>query len=71
MQKLSLSQIDDEADLEKSINQVIQQNPKQETEYINGKLPLIQFLIGKTMAETQGRANPEKIKTMIEKMLNK
>lgn len=71
MQKLSLSQIDDEADLEKSINQVIQQNPKQVTEYINGKLPLIQFLIGKTMAETQGRANPEKIKTMIEKMLNK
>lgn len=71
MQKLSLTQIDDEADLEKSINQVIKQNPKQVAEYRNGKLPLIQFLIGKTMAETQGRANPEKIKTMLENMLNK
>ncbi len=71
MQKLSLTQIDDEDELEKAINKVITQNPKQVTEYKSGKLPLIQFLIGKTMAETQGRANPEKIKTMIENMLNK
>lgn len=69
MDKLGLAQIDDEAELEQAIKKVIKENPKQAAEYMAGKLPLIQFLIGKTMAETKGKANPEKIKEILKKMV--
>ncbi len=69
MNKLGLAQINDDVKLEKAINKIMKDNPKQASEYLNGKLPLIQFLIGKTMAETKGKANPEKIKIILEKMI--
>lgn len=69
MEKLGLNQLDDEAEIEKAIKAVIINNPNQAKEYKSGKLPLIQFFIGKAMAETKGRANPEKVKALLEKML--
>lgn len=69
MNELGLEQIDDAAELEKSVRQIIQDNPKQAEEYKNGKAPLIQFFIGKVMAETRGKANPEIVKELLEKLL--
>lgn len=69
MEKLGLEQVDDEKELEKAISKVIEENPSQAKEYKDGKLPLIQFFIGKVMAETKGKANPEKVKKLLEKML--
>ena len=69
MEKLGLEQLDGEEELEKAIRTVINANPKQASEYKSGKLPLIQFFIGKAMAETKGRANPEKLKPLLEKLL--
>lgn len=71
MVKLELEQSDNEEELEKAIYTVIQANPQQVTEYKKGKLPLIQFFIGKVMAETKGKANPEKVKPLLEKLLLK
>jgi aspartyl-tRNA(Asn)/glutamyl-tRNA(Gln) amidotransferase subunit B len=69
MKSLGLEQIDDEAELIKAIKVIIEKNPSQATEYKSGKLPLIQFFMGKVMAETRGKANPEKVKTLLEKLL--
>jgi aspartyl-tRNA(Asn)/glutamyl-tRNA(Gln) amidotransferase subunit B len=49
---------------------VLTANPNQTQEYKAGKLPLIQFFIGNIMAETKGKANPEKLRQMLEKILS-
>lgn len=69
MKNLGLEQIDDVAELEKSVRQIIKNNPQQATEYKNGKTPLIQFFVGKVMAETKGKANPEIVRGLLEKLL--
>lgn len=69
MKRLGLEQLDNEDELAAAIRTVIMANPIQAKEYRNGKLPLIQFFIGKVMAETKGKANPEKLKPLLEKIL--
>ena len=69
MISLGLEQIDDEEELAKAIKVIITKNPSQAAEYKAGKLPLIQFFVGKVMAETKGKANPEIVKTLLEKLL--
>lgn len=70
MEKLGLEQLDNSEELEKAIRAVITANEKQAQEYKAGKLPLIQFFIGKVMAETKGKANPEILQPLLEKLLN-
>lgn len=67
--ELDLKQVDDQKELENIINKVIIDNPKQTKEYKNGKTPLIQFFIGKAMAETRGKANPEILRKILEEKL--
>jgi aspartyl-tRNA(Asn)/glutamyl-tRNA(Gln) amidotransferase subunit B len=69
MSKMGLEQIDDEEELAKTIKVIITKNPTQAAEYKAGKLPLIQFFVGKVMAETKGKANPEIVRTLLEKLL--
>jgi aspartyl-tRNA(Asn)/glutamyl-tRNA(Gln) amidotransferase subunit B len=69
MSKMGLEQIDDEEELAKTIKIIITKNPAQAAEYKAGKLPLIQFFVGKVMAETKGKANPEIVRTLLEKLL--
>lgn len=70
MGELGLEQIDDIAELEKAIKKIIAKNPIQANEYKKGKITLIQFFIGQVMAETKGKANPEIVKGLLEKLLN-
>jgi len=70
MTKLGLEQLDSEEELTTAIKKIINSNPRQAAEYKKGKKPLIQFFIGKVMAETKGKANPEKVKDLLEKILN-
>ena len=68
MQDMGLEQIDDEAELEKTIKQVIADNPKQAEEYKNGKETVLKFFIGQTMASTKGKANPILVSKIIKKL---
>lgn len=70
MSKLGLEQIDDSAELEEAIKKVIIKNPLQVADYKKGKITLIQFFIGQVMAETRGKANPEIVKDLLEKLLS-
>ncbi len=69
LSELGLEQIDDEGELTKAIKNIIKNNPLQAAEYKAGKTPLIQFFVGKVMAETKGKANPEIVKDLLEKLL--
>ncbi|MCK5062033.1 Asp-tRNA(Asn)/Glu-tRNA(Gln) amidotransferase subunit GatB [Candidatus Parcubacteria bacterium] len=68
MQDMGLEQIDDEAELEKTIKQVIADNPKQAEEYKNGKKTVLKFFIGQTMSSTKGKANPILVSKIIKKL---
>ena len=69
LKELGLEQVDDKEALSEMIKNVIKNNPNQAAEYKAGKTPLIQFFIGKTMAETKGKANPEVVRELLEKLL--
>lgn len=69
MKELGLQQIDDSAALEEAVKKIIKENPVQTADYKKGKVTLIQFFIGKVMAETRGKANPEVVKELLEKLL--
>lgn len=69
MQNLGLEQLDNTAELESIIREVIAKNPSQTEEYRGGKTALLQFFIGQAMAATRGKANPKILKTLLEKLL--
>lgn len=69
MQTLNLEQLDDHAELEKIIINTIALCPEQANDYRRGKSALLQFFIGKIMAETRGKANPKTLKKLLEKLL--
>lgn len=69
MQETGLEQIDNDEILEKEVKEVIRNNPDQVKEYLAGKVNIIKFLLGKVMAKTKGKANPQAAKKMLEKFL--
>jgi aspartyl-tRNA(Asn)/glutamyl-tRNA(Gln) amidotransferase subunit B len=64
---LEQSQGDGE-DLKEIISEIIKKYPDQFSEYQSGKEALLQFFIGKIMAETGGRFNPQKIIEIIKSL---
>jgi len=70
MKDMGLEQMDDTGALEEVVNKIINDNPKQVEQYRGGKTTVLQFLLGQTMAETKGKANPKIVKELLEKKLN-
>jgi aspartyl-tRNA(Asn)/glutamyl-tRNA(Gln) amidotransferase subunit B len=68
---LGLEQIDDETELEKTIQKMIEKNPTQAEQYKKGRENVFQFLVGQVMAATKGRANPKKAQEILKKLLSK
>lgn len=70
MRRLNLEQLDDSAALEEAARKVLADNPTQVEQYKAGKTNIIQFLLGKVMAATGGKANPMTAKEILEKLLS-
>jgi aspartyl-tRNA(Asn)/glutamyl-tRNA(Gln) amidotransferase subunit B len=66
-----LLQISDENEIKKITEEVISKNQKAVSDFKRGKGQAIQFLIGKVMAETKGKANPQMVKKILESLLQK
>jgi len=64
-----LGQINDEKEIEGIITDVIGKNPDTVADYKKGKENAMQFLVGKVMAQTRGKANPETVQRLFKKML--
>ncbi|CAN1211429.1 Asp-tRNA(Asn)/Glu-tRNA(Gln) amidotransferase subunit GatB [Tumidithrix helvetica PCC 7403] len=58
------------ADLEKIIDRILIENPKEVEQYRAGKTKLLGFFVGQTMKKTQGRAEPQATNQLITDKLN-
>jgi len=65
-----LVQISDEGQLESIAKQVIDNNPKSVEDYKNGKKKALGFLVGQVMKETKGKANPQMVNTILNRLLS-
>ena len=60
----------DENELKTIIQSVLDANESVVEQYRSGKTSVIGFLVGQTMKQTQGKANPKELQVLIAKMLN-
>ena len=70
IEKLSKTQDEDQGNIDILIEKIIRENPKQTSDYKNGKTKILGFFIGQVLKKTDG-ADPETIKNKIIKMLDK
>ena len=64
-----MEQVLDEEIIKSAVQKVIKDNPSAVSDYKAGKKTAFQFLIGKAMAELQGKGHPGKISELLEKEL--
>lgn len=69
MEEKRLGQVGDKDLIAKVVETVIRLNPDQVSQYQAGKIPVIQFLIGKVMKETEGKVDPQAVRKMLEERL--
>jgi aspartyl-tRNA(Asn)/glutamyl-tRNA(Gln) amidotransferase subunit B len=65
----NLIQVSEEGELEEFIKKAISESPQAVEDYKKGKENALQFLVGKSMALSKGRANPEILRKEIKKMI--
>ena len=65
-----LTQITGEKEIEMAVQTVISQNPQAVADFKKGKENALQFLVGKVMAQTQGKVSPEITGNLLKKLLS-
>jgi aspartyl-tRNA(Asn)/glutamyl-tRNA(Gln) amidotransferase subunit B len=65
-----LGQISDEDYLSRLVDQVLVENPAQLASYLDGKETVARWLFGQVMRLAQGRANPGKLQSLLDKKLH-
>ncbi len=63
---LGFVQLSDTSEIEKIIDEVIANNPKQLEQYRAGKDALFGFFVGQVMKASQGKANPKIVNTLLQ-----
>jgi aspartyl-tRNA(Asn)/glutamyl-tRNA(Gln) amidotransferase subunit B len=67
----NLLQVSDTKDLEAFVQKAIEENSVAVEEFKGGKDNALQFLVGKCMALSKGKANPKVIQELLRKNLSK
>ena len=70
IEEKGLVQIQDASILENIAKKIIDENPDQVNAYKGGKDRLFGFFVGQVMKETQGKANPQGVNEILNKLLN-
>ena len=65
-----LSQISDENEIERLVDNVLNSNPENVKKYKNGKDKLFGFFVGEAMKLSKGKANPKIVNDLIKKKLS-
>ncbi|MDQ3564540.1 MAG: Asp-tRNA(Asn)/Glu-tRNA(Gln) amidotransferase subunit GatB [Pseudomonadota bacterium] len=66
-----LEQVTDTAAIAAMIDEVLQQNPSQVSQYRQGKEQLLAFFVGQVMKKSKGKANPQQINEILKQKLAK
>ncbi|MDD3850652.1 MAG: Asp-tRNA(Asn)/Glu-tRNA(Gln) amidotransferase subunit GatB [Firmicutes bacterium] len=69
VERLGLLQISDEEALTGIIKRVMEKNPQSVEDYRAGTKKALGFLVGQTMKETKGKANPALVNNILKKLL--
>ncbi|MDO8555057.1 MAG: Asp-tRNA(Asn)/Glu-tRNA(Gln) amidotransferase subunit GatB [bacterium] len=69
IQERGLLQVNDDGFIEKVAKKIISENAQAAEDYKKGKVSSLQFLLGKLMAETKGKSNPQKAREFLENIL--
>lgn len=69
IERHGLWQMSDVGDLEDAARHIVLENPEAVADYKKGKEASLQFLVGKVMKETRGKANPKIIQDILKKLL--
>jgi len=64
-----LAQVSDPAVLEASVRRIVALHPREREEYRAGKAKLFGFFVGRVMEETRGRANPQVLRDLLQRVL--
>lgn len=70
IQKMGLEQVSDESEIEKIIKEVIARNQKAVEDFKAGNANALQFLAGRVMAASKGKANPQLASDLLKKFLS-
>src|SRR3989344_5535481 len=65
----NLLQVSDISELEKVAEELISENPGPVADYKKGKKEALKFLVGRMMAKSKGKANPQVAAELLEKLL--
>lgn len=71
VEEKGLKTVNDETTLRNTIKMVIAQNPQSVEDYQKGKKKAIGFLVGQTMKEMQGKADPGMVNKILQEFLTK
>ncbi|MFH1462262.1 MAG: Asp-tRNA(Asn)/Glu-tRNA(Gln) amidotransferase subunit GatB [bacterium] len=71
IEEKGLVQISDEVEIKKIVKEVVSQNEKAVEDFRKGKNNSFQYLIGQIMAKTKGKANPQVVRDILTKELDK
>jgi aspartyl-tRNA(Asn)/glutamyl-tRNA(Gln) amidotransferase subunit B len=66
-----LRTVNDEGELRTVIATIVNENPKSVEDYLGGKEKAIGFLVGQTMKQMKGKANPDLINQFLKEELQK
>ncbi|MFH1423988.1 MAG: Asp-tRNA(Asn)/Glu-tRNA(Gln) amidotransferase subunit GatB [Candidatus Nealsonbacteria bacterium] len=69
IEEKGLTQITGEKEIEEAVQVVVSQNPQAVADFKKGKGNALQFLIGKVMSQTRGKASPEITGSLLKKLL--
>lgn len=69
--KQGLGLVEDEELLCNTISRIISENPQSVTDYKNGKIKAMGFIVGQTMKEMKGKADPGKVNTIVKQQLDR
>lgn len=69
VRRLGLAQISDSSQIERWIEEVLEQNPAQVAQYRAGKAQVVGFLVGQVMKRSGGRAEPRTVQQLMRQAL--
>src|SRR4029077_7549897 len=71
VERLGLAPVSDTSQLERWIDEAIEQNPAQVAQYRAGKVQVFGFLVGQVMKRSGGRAEPKAVQQLLRQALEK
>ncbi len=71
VERMGLAQVSDSSQIERWIDEVVEQNPAQVAQYRAGKVQVVGFLVGQVMKRSGGRAEPKTVQQLMRQRLDR